>query len=64
MFQWIFGENENNENQDKKKNQSNHKNKMNKPDVYTFSNEPTNLQKREKGVHKCIPNIIFLLLQR
>jgi len=48
MFQWIFGENENNENQDKKKNQSNHKNKMNKPDVYTFSNEPTNLQKREK----------------
>lgn len=41
MFEWIFGENEN-------KNNNESKNQNEKKDVYTYFNEPTPLQKRER----------------
>ena len=56
MFQLFFGENENDENQDKTKNQD----FLLKKDVYTFSNEPTNLQKREKKSSQMYTNHYFL----
>jgi hypothetical protein len=48
MFEWIFGENDGNENKNENQKKNKNENQSKKKDVYTYFNEPTPLQKRER----------------